>query len=182
MRWVLLITLFTIACGAREIDSKDARLSSATGRLTYEGKPFTGVLVSRNVDAVERKSYREGIEDGMYTLHATHGVLLEERLMRNGIKHGMHRKWHENGKPFVTQEFDNGKNVGEFVVTLADGKPSEYKRFTSEGQILVHKLWRASGQIYINQSFDVDSQPNGAGLPGSKLCNSVKTNGAREKS
>lgn len=180
-RWLAVISSFCVACSAIEVDPKDQRLSTATGRLTLNGKPFTGVTASRGPDSVERRSYRDGIEHGEYLMLAGDGSKLEERNYVNGSKHGVHRSWHMGGKPMVIQEFDMGINVGEYLSYHANGKIADYKKFDAQGRILVAKLWRATGQIYSNQSFDPEVLPNGTGLPGSKLCNSVKTNGAREK-
>ncbi|MBL8020815.1 MAG: hypothetical protein JNM27_14185 [Leptospirales bacterium] len=178
MNWInktLVITILTATAtcgGGPVIENTDSQLGMAAGRLFYQGKPFTGQLRTTivAVNEVELTSYKDGVEHGESTVHTLNGTLVAQREYRNGSKHGLHRVWFPNGNLRAYQRFNNGQNIGQAWLWFEDKKPAEFKMYGRSGEILAAKMWRRTGQIYLNYVFE-----NGGsiGMPGSKVCDPV---------
>ena len=120
---------------------------------------------------VDRDREPDGLEHGLMTARTHAGALIEERTYQAGMKHGVHRGWFAGGGDRFYTEFADDHYAGEHWTWHANGKVAEYKKYTADGKILVHKHWRESGQIYRNQVFAENFE---LGMPGVKLCNTVK--------
>ncbi len=151
----------------------DPQLQFSGGRWLFQEKPFTGKIKEPLPDAIRLTEYKDGAENGEQTMHARSGVLVEERFYKEGKKHGVHRGWFVNGQDRFYSEFNNDQYTGEQWTWHSNGKVAEFKKYTPDGQILVHKHWRESGQIYRNQVFAAKATTT-AGMPGVKICNTVK--------
>ncbi|MCE9598575.1 MAG: hypothetical protein K8S54_11455 [Spirochaetia bacterium] len=170
---IILGLIATAACSrGPTIENSDPQLSMAAGRLLFQGKPFTGTLrsVVPALGEVELTQYHDGVEHGESTVHTLAGALIASREYRNGAKHGVHRVWFPNGNLRLYQRFNNGQNVGQSWLWFEDKRPAEFKMFGKNGQILAAKMWRPTGQIYLNYVFE---DGGSIGMPGSKVCDPV---------
>ena len=142
------------------------------GRWTFQTQPFTGTITESLPDATRITHYVNGLEEGEQLATNNSGIKVEERFYKAGKKHGIHRGWFGNGSDRFYSEFADDHYAGEHWTWHQNGKVAEFKKYTADGQILVHKHWRESGQIYRNQVFALNKPESG--MPGVKLCNTVK--------
>ena len=172
--------MLLVACnGEPDLRFGDPRLKLGAGQWLFNGSPYNGNITESLPDVTRVTHYADGREDGEQTATNTDsGIKTEERFYRAGKKHGVHRGWFPDGKDRFYTEFADDHYAGEHWTWYSNGKVAEFKKYTPEGQILVHKHWRESGQIYRNQVFAVNKTESG--MPGVKLCNTVKdTTGGR---
>lgn len=171
--------LVLTACqGEASLQSGDPRLTQSQGRQLFGQKPFTGIITESLPDMTRSTRFVDGFEQGEQIAEFTTGGIAERRSYHAGKKHGIHRGWFPDGKDRFYTEFADDHYAGEHWTWHPNGKVAEFKKYTPDGQILVHKHWRESGQIYRNQVFTVNKSESG--LPGVKLCNTVKdTTGGR---
>ncbi|MFZ5630659.1 MAG: toxin-antitoxin system YwqK family antitoxin [Spirochaetota bacterium] len=171
---LLLALLLATACRKQyQLAFDEKQLAIANGRLFYRGQPLDGEVTREygGVNARQITTYRNGVEHGPQRTWAENGRLVEERQFRDGRKTGVHRGFFPDGSDRFFAEFENDRYVNEFWSWHANGKVAEFKHYDSEGRALVHKQWRESGQIYRNEVFAENLEQ---GMPGVKLCNSVK--------
>lgn len=179
---LFLATIAALSCrGELTLNAGDPQLKLSGGRWLFHGTPLTGTIQESLPDAIRLTQYAHGLEHGQQTLRTHSGALVEERTYQDGKKHGLHRGWFADGKDRFYTEFSEDHYAGEHWTWHSNGKVAEYKKYTLGGQILVHKHWRESGQIYRNQVFAVNNTQE-AGMPGVKICNTVKdTVGSRSQ-
>jgi len=172
---ILLASLFFLGCQDIIIENNDPNLSIQAGKFFYKGKTFSGKMRQENLIANEEyiTSFKGGLEEGEFIARKKDGQLLEKRFFKNGQKVGIHRSWFPNGNNRLYSEFDNGKYINDRWEWYDNGQPSTFEKFDNEGRILVSKKWYRNGNIYMNVAF----AKNGAsvGLPGSKICNPIKS-------
>lgn len=167
-------SLFVTACQKRyRVTFDEKQLSVAGGRLLYRGEPLNGEVTREfgGINARQVTEYRDGREHGWQRTWSENGTLTEEREFAYGKKTGVHRGYFSDGKDRFYAEFSDDHYSGEFWSWHSNGKIAEFKKHTAEGKVLVHKVWRESGQIYFNQVFAENFE---SGMPGVKLCNTVK--------
>ena len=177
---LLLALLLVIGCRKQyQVTFDEKHLSISNGRLLYEGTPLDGEVTREfgGVNARQVTTYRNGLEHGPQRTWAENGMLVEERLFSEGKKTGVHRGYFPDGTNRFYAEFKDDRYVNEFWSWHTNGKVAEFKRYDREGRALVYKHWRESGQIYRNEVYAENLEQ---GMPGVKLCNSVKeTTGKR---
>ncbi len=151
----------------------EKKLTIRDGRLHYQGAPVDGEVIREfaGINAKQVTTYRNGVEHGAQRTYAENGTLLEERFYQDGKKTGVHRGYFPDGKNRFYAEFADDHYVNEFWSWHANGKVAEFKRYDAEGRALVYKQWRESGQIYRNEVYAENLEQ---GMPGVKLCNTVK--------
>jgi hypothetical protein len=140
--------------------------------LLYKGEKFTGIL-TENFDATEttrETHYENGLENGEQIEYLKGGQLLARRYYRDGHKDGIHEGWYRDGHRRFHYEYKNAKSDGEFWEWYDSGKVSLYA-FFKDGELLGKKMWRESGQIYMNYVFNAQGA---RGLPGSRLCQQLR--------
>lgn len=168
---LLAAAAFLSACRGQgpTIDAGDPGLSSQNGIILYQSKPFTGV-VRTSIPAlaeVEFAAFRLGIQHGLTRKETVDGKRLAEWPYAAGAKHGIHKTWDKEGRLRTHAQFQMGSNVGESWSWYPDGKPYDYRKYNQKGELLIARLWRPTGQIYLNQVF---RNGQAIGMPGSKLC------------
>jgi antitoxin component YwqK of YwqJK toxin-antitoxin module len=153
----------------------DPNITMSQGKIFYRDKAFTGRIRQENLVMEEFfiTSYKDGMEDGEYIAQKKSGQLLEKRFFKAGQKHGIHRSWFPNGNNRLYSEFDNGKYINDRWEWYDTGKPYIYEKFDKNGKILVSKTWNRVGHIYMNIAFTQNG--SSAGMPGSKICNPIKS-------
>ncbi len=172
----ILSLLFLLHCHEYgSIDHTDPGFSISRGLMLYHGSPFTGKMIQKNptLDETFITTYRNGLEDGEYTARKGNGQLLEQRFYLAGEKHGIHRTWYDNGNNRSYAEFMKGKYINESWSWYENGKPAKLDKYNEKGDILATKVWNRLGIIYMNLSFNPDG--SSAGLPGSKICEPIKS-------
>jgi antitoxin component YwqK of YwqJK toxin-antitoxin module len=170
---VRILFALLLLCGCTKVARRPSpEITYKNGLVLYKGSLFTGVLEERfeNIETVRRTHYRAGAPDGEETETYKDGTVVARRHFTNGRKSGVHEGWFLDGKRRFHHEFKEGRNDGEVFEWYDSGALSMYARF-KDGVLLGKKMWRETGQIYMNYVF-----PNGkaAGVPGTKLCYQVR--------
>jgi antitoxin component YwqK of YwqJK toxin-antitoxin module len=141
------------------------------GVYLYYGVPYSGVLWE---GFPEDNSFREmnlknGIHEGtVIDYYRTGGIALEKYFLNN-LHEGTHKKYFQNGNLAFVGEFSQGEPIGVHKEFYISGQPYDFKVYQN-GELLSHKIWRKTGQIWVNYIYT----PNRTyGLKGAKLCRKV---------
>lgn len=147
--------------------------------VLYKGRRFTGVLEEHfeQVETVRKTLYRDGLQDGVEQEIFSNGQAAVRRQYSKGRKVGVHEGWFADGKRRFRHEYKDDQNDGEVWEWYNSGGLALYARF-GNGRLLGKKMWRESGQIYMNYVFTKD---HSVGLPGTKLCYQVRSGEGAEK-
>ncbi|XDD45791.1 toxin-antitoxin system YwqK family antitoxin [Leptospira sp. WS39.C2] len=170
----LLILLLCLSCGKLRVDAGNKDLSEdKNGFLLFKGKPFTGIFVTENpiLSETYESEYYKGVPHGSYTVKTFSGIVLEERNIRYGQKHGKQISYFPSGKVRQSSEYEMGIPVGEHFEYYDNGQMASYQTFFASGKPKVAKKWNKRGQIYLNHVFLETGES--FGRPGSKLCEPV---------
>ena len=178
-RWLLLtLTLFLALACTKHAQRPSPEVTFSGNHLLFKGERFTGILEERfdSVETTRKTHYKNGLQDGVEEESIPTGQVVARREYRQGAKTGTHEGWYPDGKRRFHHEYRNGQNDGEVWEWYNSGSLAMYALF-KEGRLLGKKMWRESGQIYMNYVFTADKA---VGLPGTKLCFQVR-NGEPEK-
>ncbi|TGJ98975.1 hypothetical protein EHQ53_10675 [Leptospira langatensis] len=150
----------------------DPNLTRSGKYVLHRGEKFTGVMETylEPVLVTRRTHYVNGLRDGVETETYQDGRTASERTYSRGRKEGIHKGWHENGKRRFHYEFKNDQFDGESWEWYSSGELYTFGKFKN-GEAIGRKIWRRSGQIYLNQVY---FHENSFGLTGSKICKKVK--------
>ena len=169
MKFLCLIFLFAFTLGCTKHALRPSNeVTFKNDRLYFKGEIFTGVLEERfpQTGTTRFTHYRKGKPHGDEDEYFEDGELASHREYANGKKVGVHEGWFPDGKRRFHQEFKKGLLDGETWEWFASGALAVYARF-KDNKLLGKKMWRESGQIYMNYVFTANRS---AGLPGTALC------------
>ena len=165
---VLLLSMVACQTDGPQVPLGDPAFGQAGVLITYKGKPFTGTMYASKPElGLElRMHYRDGLQHGLAT-EMRKGKPVMERRYYKGMKHGLHRTWYPDGKPHSYQQFKWSVPTGEKWVWHSNGRVVEYLLFYEEGQAVLHKRLRRTGQSYMIVVF---LNGEALGMPGTKFC------------
>ncbi|MBM9576281.1 hypothetical protein JWG45_03850 [Leptospira sp. 201903070] len=171
---ILLTFVFSSCQKSSTVDFSDPGLVRAQDRVFYLNKPFEGIIRTEipALGETQFAHYKNGMEDGEFISRNQSGQVLERRRFEKGQKVGIHRAWFPNGNNRFYSEFKNGKYTNDRWEWHDNGKPFLYEKYDEDGKILVSKKWNRNGQIYMNTVIATDG--SSFGLPGSKICEPIK--------
>ncbi|MBI3790849.1 MAG: SCO family protein [Gemmatimonadetes bacterium] len=137
---------------ARVVSAGDARLGSASGRVTLSGAPFTGELVMRDDSGRvrERAGFRDGLLDGLQRRWHADGVLAERRTWRAGNKVGTHEGWWPNGQRQFTCTYEGGLAEGTCTDWHANGQVATVHAYVHGEESGPQQGWSADGNLQFN--------------------------------
>lgn len=140
--------------------------------LLYRGKRFTGTLVEKfaHVGTTRYGHYQSGLQSGIEEEFFWNGQIASRRSYSQGKKEGIHEGWFSNGNRRFHHEFQNNHPTGEAWEWYSSGTLALFARFEA-GRLVGKKMWRETGQIYMNYVFP---QNRAVGVPGSKLCYQIR--------
>lgn len=168
---IALVAVSLTACRGQGplLEAGDSGLTVQNRLLLYKNQPFTGILKSTipATAEVEFTEYKLGFQHGITRKETLDGKLLAEWPYFAGAKHGTHKTWDKQGRLRTHARFHMGNYVGEAWSWYPDGKPYDYRKYNDKGELLIARLWRPTGQVYLNQVF---RNGEAIGMPGSKLC------------
>jgi hypothetical protein len=164
--------LIFVACTPQHATRPSRDVTFEGNYLLYKGERFTGILEERfdQVGTSRRSHYRAGLLDGLEEEFFDNGQRATSREYSAGLRVGVHQGWFADGHRRFYYEYQNGQNHGEAWEWYDSGALSMYGRFEN-GRLLGKKMWRETGQIYMNYVF---SKRGTFGLPGTKLCYQVR--------
>lgn len=173
MKWFLPLVLVSIlGCSEQHATRPSPDVTFHGDYLLYRGRRFTGILEEKfdQVETVRKTHYRGGLSEGIQEEFFKNGQIVARREYNRGQKVGIHRGWYPDGTRRFHYEFSDGQYDGESWEWYGSGNLAMYARFV-KGHLLGKKLWRETGQIYMNYVFP---ENKAVGLPGSHLCYQVR--------
>lgn len=150
--------------------SHPAVVKSQSGAVGFEGKPFSGYLISRYSNDANflKQGYLDGTLNGMTTGFYPNGQVLYSRPYLNGEKHGEHVGYHENGKREFRYYFVNGFSEGNHKKWYADGSLLSDMNYQNGKERGKQQVWRPDGKLRAN--YVVHENGRRYGLQGIKRC------------
>jgi antitoxin component YwqK of YwqJK toxin-antitoxin module len=108
---LLVIPSFLRADDAGAADYK--KLGFADGKITNEGKPYTGVAIKRDKQGNKRARYvyKDGLLEGVIEEWYADGVKSVECTFMNNQRHGTNTYWKTDGSLLKRQVWKAGKLV-----------------------------------------------------------------------
>ena len=171
--WVLMPTLRRqiddLMVPRVEVAAADVRLSERGGVRSFDGRPFSGLVVERDSARVVRsvKPYLDGRLHGTMRAWYADGARELERPYRRGVKVGRHVGFWPEGTRRFEYEFVGGESHGVARDWFADGtlfKEFHYRNGREAGS---QRMWYEDGSIRANY---VMRDGRRYGLMGSKAC------------
>ncbi|OIN61088.1 hypothetical protein BLX24_03200 [Arsenicibacter rosenii] len=152
------------------MDIQTPGLESVHQTYTYQGVPFTGIVVSRFPSgAIQSKAaYAVGEPDGISQQWYENGRTAEIRYYHKGRKTGHHLAWWPNGKRRFDYTFERDIPVGHHQNWYPTGRRFSSFHYDAEGhEAGLQQMWFESGQVKANYEMR-----NGRryGLLGAKGC------------
>ncbi|WCL49970.1 toxin-antitoxin system YwqK family antitoxin [Leptospira sp. GIMC2001] len=166
------------SCNKDTLDTNSPELSYKAGQLLKSSEPFTGIL-KQYIPANGETSlteYDNGWEHGKSITRSIDGQVVAIRYYNNGNKEGIHETFYLDGTKKTRSEFKEGRYINERWEWHQNGNPYIYEKFDDRGNTQVSKIWRESGQIYMNF---VNSEGKNVGLPSSKVCDPINDKNER---
>ncbi|MCB1308771.1 MAG: hypothetical protein KDK30_11350 [Leptospiraceae bacterium] len=155
----------------RGLPNSDPGFQIHQGSMSYEGRPFTGIMRTEFPAGWRETPYVQGEIHGVEKEFYADGRLAQERPYEHNRKEGVHRGWYPSGKMRFYYEFENGQHHGEAYSWHENGHLYEYARY-EHGYQVGQKTWRSDGKIFANY-VQIDGRKL-MGLIGSKLCVGVE--------
>jgi hypothetical protein len=170
-RFLLAAFILSVSC-TQHAKRPSPEVTFKNRLLLYKEEPFSGILEERfeQVATTRKTRYYEGLRQGTEEEFFDNGQIASRREYAKGKKVGSHEGWFSDGKRRFHHEFANGRSHGEVWEWYNSGALATYARF-DKGRLLGKKVWRESGQIYMNYVFP---ENRSVGVPGTKLCYQVR--------
>ncbi len=169
--FLILLFLASVAC-TKHATRPSPEVTFKGNDLLYKGQRFTGILEEHfpQIGTVRKTEYENGLQEGLEEEFAQSGQIVARRHHHAGKKVGIHEGWFLDGKRRFHHEFKNGQMDGEVWEWYSSGAVSMFAKFEN-GKLLGKKMWRESGQIYMNYVF---TEQGAFGVPGTSLCYQVR--------
>ena len=172
---LILMSVF-VSCKNNNIISVNASnngLKLMNGILELSKVPYTGKLTTSysNENLKSEIFYVNGKKNGSEKFWFENGVLAQERFYLNGFKSRIHKGWWDAEQPKFVYHFNNrGEFNGEVKEWYRSGQPYMSFNYENGKEKGSQQLWKADGTIKAN--YEV---VNGErfGLIGLKKCYSV---------
>ena len=155
-----------------EVNAENELLERKKGVLYYEGLPFSGKIVSRNLGSplASNTPFFEGKEHGLSEGWYPNGTKQYERFYDHGQKTGTHKGWWQNGQPKYIRNMLNDVFEGNVKEWYANGQPYMDFNYINGQEAGSQKAWKSDGRIKVNY---VVKNGRKYGLTGVKNCISL---------
>lgn len=150
--------------------SKDPK----NGKLMYKGKLYTGMAKQIYKDSGGVKmicGYVNGLKHGVAKRWYNNGVLNYQTSYVNGRKQGLTKVWYKNGQIQRETTYFKGVVHGTETVWYPTGEKLKERRLSYGLEKGLQKAWRKSGKLYANYE-----ALNGRvfGLRGANMCYKIE--------
>ncbi len=178
---VFCFILFSLPhCGGKIVMDNDPEITIGLESVYfYRGERFTGIMKAIHPNGIIRlTNFKDGLEDGRAFDTFPNGLLAAEYFYNKGKFVGVHRAWYESGKARFRYEYnEQGLAHGEHWEWHEEGNVFRYSRYEN-GVSIGTKVWRKDGKIYSNYAFTPERL---YGVIGSKLCFKLKGDESNQK-
>jgi len=136
----------------KEIHTDSLTLIPAKGLVFHKDKPFSSTALTYNEAGaiVVSTDYLSGKKHGLYKKWFDDGTLSFETNYQDGKRHGTTKSWWKNGKIRSESNFENGIAEGAQMQWYRSG--AKFKRINLKGgkEEGLQQSWRENGKIYNN--------------------------------
>lgn len=187
MSWKSLLVLacvFAAASGAYwrtgapgELELNDPAFVVADGRLSRDGRPFTGHVfgLHSNGHVSQRGSYVEGRKEGVQERYHFNGRIVERLRYHLDKKEGLQQGWYGEGPRHYEAYYKQGVLDGKYVEWHQNGQVFREQEF-NDGLEAAQKIFYENGSTYSNY---VVKNERIYGEKSSPLCQDKKKDGER---
>ena len=151
-------------------DSKSLDLFSR--KVTFNGSVFSGAVYKLNDtgDTISFGYYKDGLKHGLWKKYYSEGVIKEERVFKNGKKVGLYKGFYNDGSKNFIYTFKKGEYNGTNRLWAKNGQMIEEFNYQNGQQHGSQKVWYLNGKIKSNY---VIKDNRRYGLLGTKNCRNV---------
>ena len=129
---ILSLPLFVFGCDTilssgttidKDSDEFDYIETTEKGIVHYKGIPFNGSVTGtyENGKLEEKRTYKDGKEDGVFELYFENGQLMAKGAWKDGKEDGALEWYYENGQLKEKGTYKDGKEDGAFESYNEDG-------------------------------------------------------------
>ena len=150
----------------------DPQLKRQNGILSYQGRPFSGLIFLCNVkgDTLLKEMYADGLKEGRCYKYYDGAVKKEDRYYSKGKGKGIHRGWFPNGQLKFQYSYKNDIKEGLAEEWYADGKKYKSMHYRNGQEEGLQQMWGEDGKLRAN--YEARNGRN-YGLTGTKNCKNV---------
>jgi antitoxin component YwqK of YwqJK toxin-antitoxin module len=148
-------------------------LTRSAGKLWLGGQVLTGTLEERYPSGAlrSRTVYSDGLRHGVMRRWHADGRVAALRAYRQGIKIGRHQAWWDNGQPRLDVRFVAGLAHGNHRSWYRHGQPHEQRSYQNGAESGAQRSFAADGRMRANY---VVRDGRRYGLLGARLCFTVR--------
>jgi antitoxin component YwqK of YwqJK toxin-antitoxin module len=150
-----VIVLLMLACcdlPPETLSPESPDLTRQDGHLYRRGEKFTGALLERNTegDTLSWVMYRDGVQHGITKKFYSNRVCAEQRFFQNGKQNGIAEGWYENGKQKFRYHFLNDVYHGSVEEWYASGARYRTANFVNGYEDGLQQQWYENGTLSAN--------------------------------
>jgi antitoxin component YwqK of YwqJK toxin-antitoxin module len=135
-----------------ELNQRELVTNASKGLVLYQDKPFTGTSVNDypNGTRAQAIDYLAGRKHGVHRKWFEDGSLSFEAHYEDGRQHGQNRSWWRNGNPRSTSQMERGVGQGLQQQWYASGAQFKEIRLVNGRESGLQRSWRENGKLYNN--------------------------------
>jgi antitoxin component YwqK of YwqJK toxin-antitoxin module len=135
----------------KQIDASEISLNPK-GQRTYQGHPFSGEMVTyhKNGELASLDQFVFGRRHGLGKKWFEDGTLAYESTYRNGRREGVTRSWWFNGNRRSFTYYQQGKAEGVAWLWYRNGNKFKRFNFALGNPVGIQQAWRENGKLLSN--------------------------------
>jgi len=172
---LLVVLVFFIGCNPnnRLVVHEESKGFDGFSKLTtYKGEVFSGIVfnTNENKDTILIGEYKNGLKHGVWKKFYSNGALKERRFYKKGLKVGLYEGFYDDGSKNFVFMFKNGEYNGTNSLWTKDGQLIEEFNYKMGREFGSQKVWYLDGKIKSNYIIKNNRR---YGLLGTKNCTNV---------
>lgn len=154
--FIALFLLLNVTCKKNNavvtVPASEIQLRANEGLFYYNDLPFTGAAISFYPNKVKASidKYRDGLPHGIQRKWFDTGILSFERNYDTGKIHGFVYSWWKNGEKRSTSYYKNGIGQGDQWQWYPNGAKFKKVHLVDGRESGMQQSWRNNGKLYNN--------------------------------
>ena len=170
-----VVMVFFIGCNPNNqlvVHEESKGFDGFSKQTTYNGEVFSGIVFNTNEDkdTILIGEYKNGLKHGVWKKFYSNGALKERRFYKKGLKVGLYEGFYDDGSKNFVFMFKNGEYNGTNRVWTKDGLMIEEFNYKMGKEFGSQKVWYLDGKIKSNYIIKNNRR---YGLLGTKNCTNV---------
>jgi len=170
-----VVIVFFIGCNPNNqlvVHEESKGFDGFSKQTTYNGEVFSGIVFNTNEDkdTILIGEYKNGLKHGVWKKFYSNGALKERRFYKKGLKVGLYEGFYDDGSKNFVFMFKNGEYNGTNRVWTKDGLMIEEFNYKMGKEFGSQKVWYLDGKIKSNYIIKNNRR---YGLLGTKNCTNV---------